>query len=439
MPTLPTARALAEDLLAFLDASPTAFHATEALRVRLVEAGYVEISEEEPFRLEPGGRYLVVRGGVTVAAFVPGTEAPSRAGFRLLGAHTDSPGLKLKPRPEKVVQGLVCLGVEVYGGPILASWPDRDYGLAGRVILADGDRAVRSVLYRSERPLVSLPNVAIHMNREVNDQGLRLNPQTELLPVLGAVATDGAGVPEKDAIRALLARDLGVPAETLLDFDLFLYDTQKATFAGWNDEFIRSGRLDDLAMCHAAVSALLAVDRVPSAATRLVLCCDAEEVGSQTSAGAKSNLLPNVLERIGIALGDGREGHLQALARSFLVSADNAHAVHPGFEAKSEPAHAPRINGGPVLKVHAGRNYATDALAAATFEQACRRAGVPCQRFVNRSDVKGGSTIGSMTAAQLGVATVDVGAPQYAMHSVREMGGALDPAFMARAMAAFLE
>ena len=432
-PLTPEARALAQDLLHFLDASPTAFHAVDALVARLDDSRFKRLAEREPFDVVPGGRYYVVRDGVALVAFIVGSEPPSEAGFRMVGAHTDSPGFKLKPHPERVVQGMVCLGVELYGGPIQATWPDRDLGIAGRVIVEE-EGTLRTALYRSDRPVVILPNLAIHMQRDVNDQGLKLNPQTEILPVLGSLAS---GIPEKNALRILVARDLDLDPACILDHDLLLYDLETAAFAGWNEEYILSGRLDDLAMCHAAISALLAGADASCACTRLVVCYDAEEVGSQTPAGARSNLLPAVLERIGLALGEEREAHLQALARSFVVSADNAHAVHPGFEAKSEPQHAPVLNGGPVVKAHASRAYATDGLAAASFLQACRAAGVPCQRFVNRSDVKSGSTIGAMTAAQLGVATVDVGSPQYGMHSIRETGGAMDPWYMTRAMGAF--
>lgn len=434
---IPTeARTLAQDLLHFLDASPTPWHAVASLAARLEARRFVRLDERSPFTLEPGGRYYLDRGGVALVAFIVGTELPSTSGFRMIGAHTDSPGFRVKPRPEVVSQGLVALGVEVYGGPIQATWPDRDLGLAGRVVVEEEDGTLRSVLYRSDRPVVVLPNLAIHMQRDVNDQGLKLNPQTEVLPILGSLA---GGLPEKDALKTLLGRDLGVDPSRILDHDLLLYDLETASFAGWNEEYILSGRLDDLAMCHGALTALLAGADEPCGPTRLVICYDAEEVGSQAVAGARSNLLPAVLERIGLALGEGREEHLQALARSFLVSADNAHAVHPGFEGRSEPRHAPRLNGGPVIKTHAGRSYATDGLAASVFEQACRAAQVPCQRFVNRSDGKSGSTIGSMTAAQLGVATVDVGSPQYGMHSVRETGGALDPWYMSRAMESFLQ
>jgi aspartyl aminopeptidase len=453
------AREMAEDLLRFLDESPCAYHAVARLGGLFKAAGFVSLPEDRPFRLKPGGKYLVDRHGSALVAFIPGSAPPSKAGFRMIGAHTDSPAFKLKPRPEIVAQGLVHLGVELYGSPIMATWTDRDLGLCGRVVLSPDGARLETRLFMSRRPLVGMPNVAVHMNRTVNDEGLKLNPQTQITPILGALAAESAKgaaapdaargavagqairsglLPEKNAVRFILGKLLDVPPERIIDFDAYLYDTQPACFAGWDEEFILSGRLDDLAMCYAAASALCEVAAAPCTATRLIVCYDSEEIGSQTPEGARSNLLPQLLERIALASGETREGYFAALAASRLVSADNAHAAHPGFADRSEPQHAPRLNGGPVIKTHASRAYATDGYASAFFELACRRAGVPYQRFVNRSDAKSGSTIGSMTAAQLGVPTADVGCAQYAMHSIREMGGAYDPWYMTAAMRAFL-
>jgi aspartyl aminopeptidase len=427
------ARAVAEDLLAFLDASPCAFHAVEALRERLEGAGFSELSERAPLEIEPDGRYYLVRNDAALLAFVVGTRPPSAVGFRLVGAHTDSPTFRVKPNPEVVADGLVHLGVEIYGGPIVVTWTDRDLGLCGRVVLKGRGDALETRLVKTA-PIVCLPNAAIHMNRAANEEGLKLNAQTELTPLIGTVAE---GVPEKDAVRKLLAKELRVRADRILDFDLFLYDAEPASFGGVNDEFIRAGRLDDLAMCHAAVTALIDGADTATAATRMAICYDSEEAGSQTSQGARSNLVPATLERIALALGDDREGYLAALAGSRLVSADNTHALHPGYAGASEPRHAPKLNGGPAIKIHANRAYATDAESAAMFEAACRKAKVTSQRFVNRSDTRSGGTIGSMAAAQLGIPAVDVGNPQYAMHSVREMCGTWDHDAMVRALGAF--
>ncbi len=424
---------LARDLLTFLDQSPCNLFAVAAMKERLAAAGFIELREGDRWALEPGQRCMVVRDGTALIAFVVGQAPAASGGFRMVGAHTDSPGFKLKPRPEKVHKGLVTLGVEVYGGPLYATWTDRDLGLCGRVLLKDGRGGIEQRLYRSAG-FVTLPNIAIHQNREANDKGLKLNPQTELTPVLGSVAH---GLPEQDAVRWLLARDLGVEQGDILDHDLFLYDTQPASFAGVHGELMRSGRFDDLAMCHAAISALVAGADTPCAATRMAVLVDAEEVGSETPQGARSTLLPHTLERVVLALGGDRQSFLAALSQTIMVSADNAHAVHPGYGDRQDGNHAPVLNGGPVIKAHAGRKYATDGYSAAVFELACETAGVPCQRFVNRSDVRSGGTIGSMTAAQLGIPIVDVGAPQYAMHSVRECAGTWDHWYMARAMGAF--
>jgi len=425
---------LAEDLLTFIDESPCAFHAVVGLADRLKSADFTEVDEQASFELLPDGRYFIRRHDSALIAFIAGSKAPSATGFRMVGAHTDSPGLKLKPKPEVVVDGMIRLGVEVYGGPILATWLDRDFGLAGRAILKNANGSLEKRLILIDQPIVSIPNIAIHMNRTVNSDGLKVNAQTELAPLLGQISED---LPAKDAIRKLIAAEMGLEPAAIIDFDLFLYDTQKSSLSGVADEFIRAGRLDDLAMCHAAVDALIAGAEKPTAATRMAICYDSEEVGSQTSGGAGSNLLPNTLERIALALGDEREGYLRALAKSILASADNAHARHPGYPNQSEPQHAPLLNHGPVIKVHASRAYATDAYSAAVFELACQEAAIPCQRFVNRSDMKSGGTIGSMTSTQLGVPTVDVGNAQYAMHSVREMSGTFDHYYMSKALAAF--
>lgn len=426
------ARAAAEDLLDFLDASPTPWHAVAELSARFSDAGFTALDEGTAFSITPGDRVFFTRNGSALAAVIAGTAKPSETGFLMVAAHTDSPALKVKPSPECRAQGLVHLTVEIYGGPILATWMDRDLSLAGRAIVG-GDGRPEARLFRT-KPVVALPNLAIHLNRQVNDEGLKLNAQTQMTPILAAAA-DGA--PEAGAVKRLLGAELGVDPELILDFDAILADAQPASFAGTGDELIRAGRLDDLEMCHGTAAALLAVAGESSRATRVAIFYDNEEVGSETTQGARSNFIPNLLERIALAMGDDRPGYLAALTKSMLVSADNAHACHPGYADKHEPRHAPVLNGGPVVKSHASRAYATDAMGAARFMDCCRKADVPAQRFVNRSDAKSGTTIGSMTAAQLGVLTVDVGNAQYAMHSIRETAGSHDPYYMIEAMKAF--
>ncbi|MBN1947729.1 MAG: M18 family aminopeptidase [Bradymonadales bacterium] len=425
---------MAADLLAFLDASPSAYHGAATLVGRLETAGFKRIDEREPFAIEPGGRYFIQRNDTSVIAFVPGSRPPSSGGFHLVAAHTDSPCLKLKPQAEQVSHGLIGLGIELYGSPVLATWMDRDLGLCGRLVLSPDGTSLSSRLIRLHRPVISIPNAALHMNRQVNQEGLKINPQTEMWPILAAIEEESA---QPALFGRLLASAADVEPEQILGFDLVLFDLQPASFAGLEEEFVRSGRLDNLSMCHAASTALVAAVDCASEATRLAVFYDSEEVGSLTAQGARSNLVPAILERIALALGDDRQGYLQALASSILISADNAHALHPGYVEKSEPNHAPLLNGGPVIKTHAGRAYATDGYSAALFERLCRGAQVPCQRFVNRSDSPSGSTIGSMASAQLGMVTVDVGNPQLAMHSIREMGGTYDHYYMVQAMTVF--
>jgi aspartyl aminopeptidase len=419
--------ALAADLLAFLDASPSPWHAVAVTTTRLAAAGFASLDEGERWSLQPGGRYYVVRGGSSLIAFSLGGASPDRSGWRLVGAHTDSPGLRIKPQPVLAGDSALRLAVEVYGGPILATFADRDLSLAGRVVVGTaGGPETRLLAFG--RPLVRLPNLAIHMNREVNEQGLKFNRQSEL-PLLLAVGgiADGEG-----QFRRLLADTLGVEPESLLAWDLAAHDTQPAAFWGADREFVASGRLDNLASCHAALSALLATET--SDATAVVALFDHEEVGSESAVGAGGSFVGDVLARLAAALGVDAEGERCARARSFFVSADMAHAWNPNYPAAYEPGHRVLVNGGPAIKINASQRYATGADTAARFARLCADAGVPCQRYVHRSDLGCGSTIGPQVAARLGVPTVDVGNPMWAMHSLRESAGVLDQAAMVKVL-----
>lgn len=419
--------ALAADLLAFLDASPSPWHAVAVTTTRLAAAGFASLDEGERWSLQPGGRYYVVRGGTSLIAFSLGGASPDRSGWRLVGAHTDSPGLRIKPQPVLAGDSALRLAVEVYGGPILATFADRDLSLAGRVVVGTaGGPETRLLAFG--RPLVRLPNLAIHMNREVNEQGLKFNRQSEL-PLLLAVGgiADGEG-----QFRRLLADTLGVEPESLLAWDLAAHDTQPAAFWGADREFVASGRLDNLASCHAALSALLATET--SDATAVVALFDHEEVGSESAVGAGGSFVGDVLARLAAALGVDAEGERCARARSFFVSADMAHAWNPNYPAAYEPGHRVLVNGGPAIKINASQRYATGADTAARFARLCADAGVPCQRYVHRSDLGCGSTIGPQVAARLGVPTVDVGNPMWAMHSLRESAGVLDQAAMVKVL-----
>jgi aspartyl aminopeptidase len=427
--------AATRDLLAFIDAAPTPFHAVAEAARRLEASGFTRLREEDPWRLAPGGRHYVTRNGSTIIAFVIGTGAPADHGFRLVGAHTDSPNLRLKPQPEVAKEGYRQLGVEVYGGVLLHSWLDRDLSLAGRVIVA-GEDAPR--LLRLDRPVARVPNLAIHLNREVNDKGLVVNKQTQLAPVVGLEPPvgEGGGKPEAKAawFRELLAAELGVEPGAVEGFDLMFHDVTPSCVSGFGRELIHAPRLDNLASCHAGLEALRAAAGQPSPATRGVALYDNEEVGSESAEGAASPFLAAVLERITLGLAGGREDLHRACARSHFVSADMAHAVHPHFTDRHEPQHMPRLNAGPVVKINTNLRYATNAATQARFERLCRDADVPVQRFVNRTDLPCGTTIGPITAARLGIPTVDVGNPMLSMHSIREMAGANDHPLMQRAL-----
>ena len=428
MPT--PAETSARDLLDFIDASPSPWHAVASATARLQAAGFAPLLETDRWRLHAGGRYFVVRGGSSLIAFTVGLSPLAESGFSMVGAHTDSPGLRLKPKAAHAADGMVRLGVEVYGGPILATFTDRDLSLAGRVHVR-GRNGVEARLTRFEEPLVRLPNLAIHMNREVNEAGLKLNKQTEL-PLLLGVGRDG--VEADSQFRGPLADKLGVDAADILTWELNVYDTQKGAFWGAEREFLADSQLDNLASCHAALTALMAV-QAPEATTLCALF-DHEEVGSESAAGAGGNFVSEVVQRIADASGLDAEDRRRALARSFFISADMAHAWHPNFPAAYEPCHRVLVNAGPVIKSNASQRYATSAETAARFMGLCEKAGVPCQQYSHRTDLGCGSTIGPIVASRLGVASVDVGSPMWAMHSLRESAGVLDHGYMIAALTA---
>jgi len=422
-----------DDLLAFLESSPTPYHAVESAATRLRAAGFSPLAERDAWDALAPGRYYVVHEGSALVAFVL-HEAPI-TGFRIVGAHTDSPNLRLKPRPEYTKEGYLQLGVEVYGGALLNSWLDRDLALAGRVMLR-GDRpgALEARLVRLDRPRLRVPQLAIHLDREVNDKGLLLNKQEHMAPVLGLKSAGEAAVTE------LVAASLGVAPGEIVHLDLMLHDTLAPALGGAHDELVFSGRLDNLAMCHAATRALaqVAASGAPGGLCPVVALFDHEEVGSQSVAGAESSFLPRVLERLSRRGGRSFDEHARVLGGSLCLSADMAHAVHPNYESRHEPRHKPVLNGGPVLKVNAQQRYATSARTATLVEELCRANDLPLQHYVNRTDLPCGTTIGPITSTLLGVPTADVGNPMLSMHSCREMGGAADPAIMERLMGVFL-
>jgi aspartyl aminopeptidase len=421
------------DLLTFIDASPTPWHAVATCEERLKAAGWTRVHEgDESWSCAPGERGYVVRQGGSILAWKGGTKAPVESGFRIVGAHTDSPNLRIKPNPDrKTSAGCATLGVETYGGVLLATWADRDLGIAGRVALRGSDEGltVETRLLRVDQPLCRVPNLAIHLNRGVNKDGLTLDKQKHL-PVLWGMAGDEGG------FRVWLAEELEVDADTILGWDLCLFDVVPSTLSGRDREFVHAPRLDNLGSCHAALSALLKTADDESEGTSLIALFDHEEIGSRTARGAASSFLGDVLARL---TGGGANELARAKAKSFLVSADMAHAQHPNYPDMHDGEHAPLLNGGPVLKTHQEWRYATDSESTAVWRALCADAGVPSQEFVTRTDLACGSTIGPIVTTTLGIEGVDVGNPMLSMHSIREMCGSADQPLMIRAMAAFLE
>jgi aspartyl aminopeptidase len=412
----------AKELIEFIYQSPTAFHAVASVEKILIGSGYKELFENEKWDLKREGKYFVTKNSSAIIAFQVGKGDLEEEGFRIIGAHTDSPCFRIKPSPEMVSEeAYLKLNTEVYGGPILNTWLDRPLAIAGRVTLkGDNIMKPKTQLININRPIMIIPNLAIHMNRNVNS-GIALNEQKDLLPVVGLI---NDSLQKENFILKLIAKELQVNIEEILDFDLFLYEFEKGSIIGINSEFISSSRLDDLAMVHAGSIAISKTG--PSMATKVMVCFDNEEVGSSTKQGAGSPLLAQLLERITISLGLGREAYFRTLSNSFLISADLAHAVHPNIAEKADPVNRPIINKGPVIKISARQSYTSDAFSVGVYEAICKRAGVPVQKFVNRSDERGGSTIGPISSQHLDINSIDMGSPIIAMHSIRELAGVED-------------
>lgn len=414
-----------DDLRAFLDNSPSPFHAAQSAAQRLEASGFSRVEESDRWADVPRG--YVVRGAALVAWNAPQTVAPmTRAPFRIVGAHTDSPCLRIKPNPDTGALGWRQLAVEVYGGALLNSWLDRDLGIAGKVLLRNGSSRLLNVA----EPIARVPQLAIHLDREVNDRGLLLDKQQHLSPVWGL----GQASPGDFAAFIAHRLSLGSPNDVAA-WELCLYDLTPAAVLGGDSSLLASGRLDNLLSCWAATTALCTAR--PALATQVIALFDHEEVGSESNSGAAGPLLEHVLERLSLARGADREDFLSALSQSTCVSADNAHAVHPNYPERHEPSHRPQVNAGPAIKVNANQRYATSADTAVAFIECCRRAGVPVQTFVSRNNMPCGSTIGPITATRLGIATVDVGIPQLSMHSARELCGVDDPGYLVRALDAY--
>ncbi len=426
---------LAGDLQEFIRVSPTPYHAVREVSARLERAGFHRLSEAERWSFEPGALYYAVRGEGSLVAFAYGRRSPETTGLRIVGAHTDSPTLRVKPLPELVQHGYRQLAVEPYGSPLLYTWFDRDLSLAGRVSVAEG-ATVRSVLVDFERPLLRIPSLAIHLQREIHEQGFKPNLQAHLPPVLGL-----GGAPNlRELLACEVARAQRRPCahEDIVGFDLMAYDVQPPAVGGENGEFIFASRLDNLASCHAALVALVAsVQDGSFEATPLVVLYDHEEVGSRSAQGAAGTLLGDTIERIA-AVGGDPQSRACMVGRSCLVSVDMAHAVHPNYVDRHDNGHRPLVGRGPVIKHNANLSYATDAVTAGRFANLCRRRGIEPQHFVVRSDLPCGSTIGPIVAARVGVPTVDVGNPMLSMHSCREAAGVADVEPMVTVLTDFL-
>ncbi|MBM3989491.1 MAG: M18 family aminopeptidase [Planctomycetes bacterium] len=420
--------ASARSLCAYIDASPSPFQAVENGAARLAAAGWTEVRESESFPRELA-RGFVRRAGSLLAWSRDGAPATQR-GLRVLGAHTDSPNLRIKAKPNTGAAGFRQLGVEVYGGALLNSWLDRELGISGRVMVRTSEGA-QPRLVLCNRPLARVPQLAIHLDREVNARGLVLDPQLHLAPVWGL------GRPDERGLQRFLAAELGCGADDVLSWDLMLHDIAPATLLGVAQEMLCAPRLDNLCSSWCALEALVA--HVPTQAPIAIACLfDHEEVGSASRSGAQGPLLVDGIERLVLADGGSRDDLHRAIARSFCASIDMAHATHPNYREKHEPDHWIALNGGPVIKINTNTRYATDAEGEAEFQLACERAGVPVQKYFHRSNLACGTTIGPLTSARLGMRTVDVGTAQLSMHSIRELCGAEDPALMVRALTSFL-
>ncbi|EOR28166.1 MULTISPECIES: M18 family aminopeptidase [Clostridium] len=418
-------RELALDLVDFLYKSPTAYHSVETIKERLDLNGFSEVKESEKWNLQKEGKYYVIKNDSALIAFIIGNGDVEEDGFKLIGAHTDSPGFRVKANPEMVSEGkYLKLNTEVYGGPILYTWFDRPLGLAGKVTLKGQSSLKPEVkLVNINKPLLIIPSVAIHMNRTVNE-GFNINKQKDTLPLLSLINDKF----EKDGFLVnVLADELKVDANEILGFDLGLYEVEKGALIGLNEEFISAGRLDDMWMVYTGIQAL--IDSKVNKSTKVMVCMDNEEIGSLTAQGANSALLLNILERITLSLGKDREGMHRALANSIMISADLAHAVHPNAEEKHDPTNRPVLGEGPVLKTAASGSYSTDSYNAAIFEGLCKKAEVPYQKFFNRSDVRGGTTIGPITSSLLTIPVMDMGAPLLSMHSIRELASVKDNSY----------
>lgn len=408
----------AENMLDFIYESPTQFNAVAVSAEMLEKNGFEKLNPKENWKLEVGKKYYTTKNSSALVAFKVNSDKVEKEGFRIIGSHTDSPGFRIKPNAEMESCGAYLkLNTEGYGGMILSTWLDRPLAMAGRVFLR-GENPFKPVekIVNINKPVCIIPNLAIHMNRSIND-GYKYNKQTDMLPLVGLINEQL----EKDNYMVkLLASELDVEVEEIIDFDIFLYEYEKGCFTGANEEFISTGRLDNLSMYYSSVEALL--DSNSKSGISIAVGFDNEEVGSSTKQGADSNMLLNILERICISLGKDRQQFFEAIENSFIISSDLAHAVHPNVNGMADPTNRPVMGKGPVIKVHAGQAYTSDGYSISVYKEICRECGVEYQEFVNKSDQRGGSTIGPISSTHIDIPSVDIGAPILSMHSIRELG-----------------
>lgn len=422
-----------KDLINFISKSGSAYHGTKAIKDKLKDNGYIELREEEAWDINKNGKYYIINNMCGIIAFKIGKGEIEEEGFKIVGCHLDTPTLKIKSIPEIISEkNYIRLNVEVYGGPILSTFLDRPLSIAGIVsIKTQNPLKPEKILIDINKPLVVIPNIAIHMNRNVN-KGFELNPQKDMLPLLGMVKDD---LEDKNYLLNIISKEVSRNIEDILDFDLFLYEWEKGTLVGRNEELISASKLDDLSSAHAGLEGI--INSREGKGISVLACFDSEEVGSSSLGGANSPFLSSVLERISIALHKNREEYFRAFKNSFLISSDSAHGVHPNAEEKSDPTNKPILNNGIVIKTSANKKYTSNAESVGIFKMICKKADVPYQTFVNRSDMVGGSTIGPITQSHLSIKTVDIGNPILGMHSIRELGGVSDHYYLIKALEEF--
>ena len=423
----------AQDLINFIYESPSPYHVVNNVKSILINKGFQELNLKDKWEISKGGKYIVCQNNTSLFAFVIGNGDIEKTGFKIVAAHSDAPTFKIKPSPEIAVENkYLKFNTETYGSPILSTWFDRPLSIAGRVsVRSKNILEPITHLVNIKNPILVIPNLPIHLNRTVNE-GVPLNKQVDMLPVTTIITEEL----NKDLLLVRkVAEEINVPVEDILEVDLNLYDFTKGSIIGLNNEFISSGKLDDLAMVHAGLSAL--IDAPVSNSTNVLAIFDNEEVGSRSKQGAGSPILKDILNRITIVQGKNEEDSQRSIYNSFMVSADMAHALHPNHPNKHDPVIRPVINGGPVIKIEGNQKYTTDSDSCAVFEMVCQKAGVPYQKFVNRSDMMGGGTLGNVSAGQLAIRSVDIGNPMWAMHSIRETGGVDDHTFMTKALSSF--